>query len=118
MKYSTYKRYMNYVYYIYIYIYIYIHTHTHTHTHTQGIHKKCAATVQISHALITILQSVHPHRSGHLTTEYTESLFLLRCHLGHWPRGPAVSMRSDLVVAHEKTWTVAAADGVRCARVR
>ena len=42
------------------------------------------------------------HRSGHLKTEHTESLFLLRRHLGNWPRGPAVSMRSELLVAHEK----------------
>ena len=42
------------------------------------------------------------HRSGHLKTEHTESLFLLRRHLRNWPRGPAVSMRSELLVAHEK----------------
>jgi len=42
------------------------------------------------------------HRSGHLKTEHTESFFLLRRHLGNWPRGPAVSMRSELLVAHEK----------------
>ena len=42
------------------------------------------------------------HRSGHLKTEHTESLFLLRHHLGNWPRGPAVNMRSELLVAHEK----------------
>jgi len=42
------------------------------------------------------------HRSGHLKTEHTESLYLLRRHLGNWPRGPAVSMRSELLVAHEK----------------
>jgi hypothetical protein len=41
-------------------------------------------------------------RSGHLKTEYTESLLLLRRHLGNWSRGPAVSMRSELLVAHEK----------------
>jgi len=45
-------------------------------------------------------------------------LILLRRYLGNWPRGPAVSMRSELLVVHEKLWTVAAADGVRCARVR
>jgi len=27
------------------------------------------------------------HRSGHLKMEHTESLFLLRHHLGDWPRG-------------------------------
>ena len=42
------------------------------------------------------------HRSGHLKTEHTESLFVLRRHLGNWPRGPAVRMRSELLVAHEK----------------
>ena len=42
------------------------------------------------------------HRSGHLKTEHTESLFLLRRHLGNWPRGHALSMRSELLVAHEK----------------
>ena len=42
------------------------------------------------------------HRSGHLKTERTESLFLLRRHLGNWIRGPAVSMRSELLVEHEK----------------
>ena len=57
------------------------------------------------------------HRSGHLKTEHTESLFLLRRHLGNCARGRAVSMRKELLVAHEN-WTVAAADGVRCARVR
>ena len=29
-------------------------------------------------------------------------LFLLQRHLGNWPRGPALSMRSELLVAHEK----------------
>ena len=42
------------------------------------------------------------HRSRHLKTEHTESLFLLRRHIGNWSRGPAVSMRSELLVAHEK----------------
>ena len=42
------------------------------------------------------------HRSGHLKTEHTESVFLLRRHLGNWPRGPAVSMSSELLIAHEK----------------
>jgi hypothetical protein len=42
------------------------------------------------------------HRSGHLKTEHTGSLLLLRLHLGIWSRGPAVSMRRELLVAHEK----------------
>jgi hypothetical protein len=41
------------------------------------------------------------HRSGHLKTEHTENLLLQR-HLWNWPRGHAVSMRSELLVAHEK----------------
>ena len=41
-------------------------------------------------------------KSGHLKTEHTESLSLLRRRLGNWPRGPAVSMKSELLVAHEK----------------
>ena len=31
-----------------------------------------------------------------------ESLFLLRRHLRNWPRGPTVSMRSELLVAQEE----------------
>ena len=42
------------------------------------------------------------HRSGHLKTEHTESPFLLRRHLVNWPRGPAVGMRSEMLVANEK----------------
>jgi hypothetical protein len=42
------------------------------------------------------------HRSGHLKKEHTESLLLLRRHLGNWSCGHAVSMRSELLVAHEK----------------
>jgi hypothetical protein len=34
--------------------------------------------------------------------EHTEGLFLLRRHVVNWPRGPAISMRSKLLVAHEK----------------
>jgi len=43
-----------------------------------------------------------PDLSGHLKTEHTETIFLLRRHRANWPRGPAVSMRSELLVAHEK----------------
>jgi hypothetical protein len=34
--------------------------------------------------------------------EHTERLLLLRRHLGSWLCGPAVSMRSELLLAHEK----------------
>ena len=42
------------------------------------------------------------HRSGHIKMEHTESLFLLRRHLGKWLRGPSVSTRSEPLVTHEK----------------
>ena len=42
------------------------------------------------------------HISGHLKTQHTENLFLLRRHLGNCPRGLVVSMRSELLVAYEK----------------
>ena len=62
-----------------------------THHAWRVFSKPCTATVLL-HC---------NYRFGHLKTEHTESLFLLRCHLGNWPRGPAVSMRSELLVAHE-----------------
>jgi hypothetical protein len=46
--------------------------------------------------------------------EHTESLILMRRHLGNWSSGPAVSMRSELLVAHKK---LPAAGSVCCARV-
>jgi len=55
------------------------------------------------------------HRSGHLKTEHTESLFLLRRHLGNWPRSKHGKWTAG---SARDTWTVAAADGVCCARVR
>ena len=58
------------------------------------------------------------HTSGHLKSEHTESLFLLRRHLGNWPRGPAVSMRGELLVAHEKLGQLLLLTLLSCARVR
>ena len=55
------------------------------------------------------------HRSGHLKTEHTESLFLLRHHLGNWPCSKHEKRTAG---SAWETWTVVAADGVRCARVR
>jgi len=86
-----------------------------------GIHKRMVQFQKLTTCrcvfskLCTKLTLHCNHRSGHLKTEHTESLFLLRRHLGNWPRSK-----------HEKrtaggaweTWTVAAADGVGCARVR
>jgi hypothetical protein len=62
----------------------------------------CARCATRSSKLCTKLTLHCNHRSGHLKTEHTESLFLLRRHLKNWPRGPALSMRSKLLVAHEK----------------
>ena len=57
------------------------------------------------------------HRSGHLKTEHTESLFLLRRHLGNWPHSPVVSKSERTAGSAWETWTVAVADGVRFASV-
>ena len=55
------------------------------------------------------------HRSGHLKTEHIESLFLLRRHLGNRPGSKNEKRAAGSAWG---SWTVAAADGVRCARVR
>jgi len=73
----------------------------------------CVLRFEVSRSVITVQREFRArfrkdaparcnHRSGHLKTEHTESFFLLRRHLGNWPRGSAVSMRSELLVAHEK----------------
>ena len=58
------------------------------------------------------------HRSGHLRTEHTRSLFLLRRHLGNWPLSRAASTSERTAGSAWETWTVAVADGVRFARAR
>ena len=65
----------------------------------------CVLRFEVSRSVITVQREF---RARFRKDAPAESLFLLRRHLGNWPRGPAVSMRSELVVA----------DGVRCARVR
>jgi len=67
----------------------------------QGIHKDAPVRCVFSKPCTKFTLHCN-HRSGHHKTEHTESVFLLRRHLGHWPRSPAVSMRSELLVAHEK----------------
>jgi len=82
-----------------------------------------AATVQVSQALITVLQCVHPGSHDTHTHTHTHTL----THRKPFPAAtpswkPAPRPRSK----HEKrtassaweTWTVAAADGVGCAHVR
>ena len=55
------------------------------------------------------------HRSGHLKKEHKESLFLLRRRLGNWPRSKHEKRTAG---SAWEIWIVAAAVGVRCARVR
>jgi hypothetical protein len=43
------------------------------------------------------------HRSGHLKAKHTDSLLLLRRHLGKWSRGTSVSMRYELLVSYKKS---------------
>ena len=92
----------------------------------QGIHKIMVHFQKLTRkkrrtTMVRLFQTVHEthaalnHRSGHLKTEHTESLFLLRRHLGNWPRSKHEKRTAG---SAWETWTVTAADGVRCARVR
>jgi len=72
------------------------------HPHrTHGLEKTHLARCVFSKPCTKLMLHCN-HRSGHLKTEQTESLFQVRRHLENWPRSPAVSMRSELLVAHEK----------------
>ena len=67
----------------------------------------CVLCFEVSRSVITVQCALHcmlhcKHRSGYLKMEHTESLYLLQRHLGNWPCDPTVSMRSELLVAHEK----------------
>jgi hypothetical protein len=72
----------------------------------------CVLRVEVSRSVITVQREFRAwfkrhmmhcnHKSGHLKMEHTESLLLLRRHLGNWSHSPAVSMRSELLVAHGK----------------
>jgi hypothetical protein len=103
---------------IYIYIYIVKHNGEAISTgHTQVLFQKLIKNIYAPHkndvffnpcAKITLHCN---HRSGHLKTEHTESLLLLRRHLDYCSRRPAVSMRNELLVAPERLG-VSAADSV------
>jgi len=80
-------------------------------------------TVQVSHALITILQNVHPRSQDTHTYTHTHT----HTHTKPFPAvTPSWKLAPRPRSKHEKrtagsaweTWTVATADGVRCARVR
>ena len=73
----------------------------------------CVLRFEVSRSVITVQREFRVrfrkdtparcnHRPEHLKTEHTESLFLLRRHLENWSGGPTVSVRSELLVAHEK----------------
>jgi len=83
-------------------------------------HAYCGATGPVSKPFskpCTKLTLHCNHRSGNLKPEHTESFFLLLRHLRNWPRGPAVSMRSELLVAHEKLGQLPLLTVLSCARV-
>jgi hypothetical protein len=82
--------------------------------------KKCIIIVWcVFFKLCTKLMLHCNHRSGHLRKEHTESLLLLRCHLGNRSRGPSPASRKrrqkgNPIVSNEtvrcghefyKTWT-------------
>ena len=63
----------------------------------------CVLRFEVSRSVITVQREFRARfRKDAPCMVHAESLFLLRRHLGNWPRGPAVSMRSELLVAHEK----------------
>ena len=81
-------------------------------TLAQRTPSSAAANVQVSHALITTLQCVHP--GSHDTQTHRQKAF--SCRDAIFETGPAVSMRSEPLAAQEKLGTVAAAaDEVSCA---
>ena len=51
----------------------------------QGLEKTHHARCVFSNPCTTLALHCN-HRAGHLKTEHTESFFLLRRHLGNWPR--------------------------------
>ena len=83
----------------------------------------CVLRFEVSRSVITVQREFRAatvllqcnHRSGHLKTEHTESLFLLRRHHGNWPGSKHEKRTAG---SAWETWPVAAADGVRCTRVR
>jgi hypothetical protein len=64
----------------------------------------CVLRFEVSRSVLTVQREFSAlfRKDGQLKTEHTESVFLLRRHLGNWTSSPAVSMRSELLVAHEK----------------
>jgi len=66
----------------------------------------CVLSFEVSRSVITVQCEFRARfrkdAPGHLKTEHKESVFLLRRHLENWTHGPAVSMRIELLVAHEK----------------
>jgi hypothetical protein len=59
----------------------------------------CVLRFEVSRSVITVQLEF---RAQFRTAGSAKRHFLLRRHLGNWPSGPAVSMRNELLVAHEK----------------
>ena len=75
----------------------------------------CVLHFEVSRSVITVQLEF---RAARFRKDAPESLSLLRRHLGNRPRSPAVSTSERTPGSAWETWTVAAANGVRFARVR
>ena len=73
----------------------------------------CVLRFEVSRSVITVQRA--RFRKDAPCMVHTESLFLLRRRLGNWPRSKHEKRTAG---SAWETRTVAAADGVRCARVR
>jgi hypothetical protein len=69
-----------------------------TLSYNWSLHALPAVLNRAQNSLCTVITDLDTSKRS------TQSLFLLRRPLGNWPRGPAVSMRSELLVAYEKLW--------------
>jgi hypothetical protein len=57
------------------------------------------SVITVQHEFCARFKKDAPHKNN-VKTEHIESLLLLQRHLGNWPFGAAVSMRSELLVSH------------------
>ena len=75
----------------------------------------CVLRLEVSRSVITVQREFRARFRK--DTPCMVRLFLLRRHLGNWPRSPAVSTSERTAGSAWETWTVAAANGVRFASV-
>jgi hypothetical protein len=64
----------------------------------------CVFCFEVSRSVVTVQREFHAwfKRDAPHKTRGAQSLLLMRHHLGNWSRGPAVSMRSELLAEHVK----------------